>query len=88
MTKLRWTWLLPCLSNLLRHSAVRNVLLPSQHLCRPPRRYPRHHLHLQEGVARGQSKRQVQFLTSRSTLIALKVTLQNLDKCRIAILGR
>ena len=86
MTKLWWTWLLPCHSNLLRHSVVRSVLLHSQHLCRPPRRYPRHHH--QEGVARGQSRRQVQFLTSRSALIALKVLLQNLDKCSIAILGR
>ena len=87
MTKLRWTWLYPSHSNLLRNSVVRNALLRSQRQCRHQlRHHPR--LHSQGEDAKGQLMRQVQFLAGGSTLIALKVPLQNPYEFTIAVRSR
>ena len=53
MTKLRWTWLYPSHSNLLRNSVVRNALPRSQRQCRHQlRHHPR--LHSRGEDAKGQ----------------------------------
>ena len=84
MTKLRWTWLSPSHSNLLRNRVGRNALPRSQRQCRhQPRPHPR--LHPQGEDAKGQLTRQVEFLAGGGTLIALKVPLQNPYDLTIAV---
>ena len=77
----------PSHSNLPRNSVVRNALLRSQRQCRPPTTPPPQ-APLPGEDAKGQLMRQVQFLTSGSTLIALKVPLQNPYDFTIAVLSR
>jgi hypothetical protein len=85
MTKLRQIWLCPCHRNLQRHSAAHNALLRSQRSCRRQLRHHPRPRSLREEDAKGQLARQVQFLTGGSTLIALKVPLQDPYDLTIAV---